>query len=329
MPERPEASTFRWRSLFLYLLPWTGIGLLGSLQIVLAYRYAGLEVSWPRALGLGLAQWYLWAALYPILAWTARKVPFARRSWLKPVLVHLPVTLVVSGIKVTTERALVAAIGFVPPQPPDSNRFNTALLIAWVLVGVAHATIYYRQSQTRRQRAIIFVTAYDAYAVRAFDAMALDYLLKPFDRDRFDQAIDRARQRLAEAADNPLSRQLEALLENRGKRYPDRLIVPDAGRIHFLTVDEIHWIEAQGNYVKIHTAGSSPMLRRPLKEMERRLDPARFACIHRSAIVSLAAIREMSPEAHGEYVVILGDGTRLMSGRACGQRVKAVLEDLL
>lgn len=215
-----------------------------------------------------------------------------------------------------------AALRSVEESPPD-------LLLLDIQMPGCDGIEVVRRLGSDRVPAIIFVTAYDEYAVRAFEVMALDYLLKPFDRERFDQAIDRARQRLAGPGDDSLSRQLEALLENRDKRYPDRMIVRDAGRIHFLAVDDIRWIEAQGNYVKIHAAGASPMLRRPLKEMESRLAPERFARIHRSAIVNLAAIKEMSPEAHGEYVVTLADGTRLMSGRAYGNKVKEILEDLL
>jgi two-component system LytT family response regulator len=163
---------------------------------------------------------------------------------------------------------------------------------------------------------VVFVTAYDQYAIRAFDAMALDYVLKPFDRTRFRRALERARSSLAARDASSLSEQMTALLAERGQDYPRRMVVREAGRIHFVQVDDIRWVEAQGNYVKLHTPSGSPMLRCTMTEMESRLDPRRFARTHRSTIVCLRHIRQMSPLAGGDYRILLDDTTELICSRS-------------
>jgi two-component system LytT family response regulator len=147
---------------------------------------------------------------------------------------------------------------------------------------------------------VIFVTAYDRYAVRAFEVHALDYLLKPFDRDRFDAALDRVRQHCQQpAAAPPWGGQL------------DRVIVRAEGRIFFLASGEIDWIEAQGNYVNLHCGGRTHLLREALGSLETRLDPRIFLRISRSAIVKVDSIRELRPLFRGDYQVILRDGALL------------------
>ena len=163
---------------------------------------------------------------------------------------------------------------------------------------------------------IVFVTAYDQYAIRAFDAMALDYLLKPFDRERFRQTLDRARDVLAARDANPLPEQLAALLAERQHDYPRRMVLKEAGRIEFVRVDDIRWIEAQGNYVKLHAMSGAPLLRCTMKEMATRLDPQHFLRIHRSTIVRLGNVREMKPMGGGDYLVRLDDSTELVCTRA-------------
>ena len=163
---------------------------------------------------------------------------------------------------------------------------------------------------------IVFVTAFDQYALRAFDAMALDYLLKPFDRARFQRALGRARDAFAARDADSLSERVAALLADREHDYPLRMVVKEAGRIQFVQVDDVRWIEAQGNYVKLHTHSGAPMLRCTMKEMKQRLDPRRFARVHRSTIVCLRNIRQMRPQSGGDYRLLLDDSTELICSRS-------------
>lgn len=159
--------------------------------------------------------------------------------------------------------------------------------------------------------AVIFTTAYDGYAVRAFELNAVDYLVKPFTEDRFSAAIDRVRARQAPG------RQQEALIRvirDLGPR-PDRLLVPDGDRMVPIAVTDIAWIKAEGDYARIHSAGRSYLVSRTLKELEDRLDPAQFLRIHRSAIVRGDQIREVRGEGSNRYRVLLHDGTTLIVSR--------------
>jgi two-component system LytT family response regulator len=176
--------------------------------------------------------------------------------------------------------------------------------------------------------AVVFVSAHDQYAVRAFEAHALDYILKPFDEARVDRALRRVRGQLtrspgARAVDPGLVSLLEEL---RGRRRSDRLVVKTGGRVVFLRTEDIDWVEASGNYVRLHVGGEAHLLRESMKNMERRLDPATFVRIHRSAIVNVDRIRELEPWFHGEYIVILRDGTRLTSSRVFSDRLNALID---
>lgn len=164
---------------------------------------------------------------------------------------------------------------------------------------------------------VVFVTAFDQYAVRAFDVHALDYLLKPFDRDRFREALQRARQDLAREEPADLRKQLDHLLDELkpDRRVSDRLLVKTEGRILFLRTAEIDWIEAAGNYVRIHQGAHCHLMRETMAGMEERLDPQRFVRIHRSTIVHFDRIKEMHPAFNNEYIVILHDGTELKLSR--------------
>jgi two-component system LytT family response regulator len=178
--------------------------------------------------------------------------------------------------------------------------------------------------------AVIFVTAYDQYALRAFDVHALDYLLKPFTAKRFQKALERARAELerGENGKTGFEQRLINLLEdlNGEKRHPKRLVVKSSGRVYFLKIDEIDWIEAEGNYVRLHVGTNSHLLRETMKGMEAALDPDRFIRIHRSTIVNTERIRELQPLFHGEYAVILTDGTRLVASRGPENRLRRMLE---
>lgn len=164
--------------------------------------------------------------------------------------------------------------------------------------------------------AVIFVTAYDRYALKAFEASALDYLLKPFDRERFDKAMARAREHVEQKRSGKLNEKLLALLEQKpGVKYAERLVVRAAGRITFLRTDEIDWIEAQGNYVCLHVGKDTHLLRETMSALEARLDPQRFVRIHRSTIANIERVKELQPTFHGDFSVLLRDGTRLTLSR--------------
>lgn len=165
---------------------------------------------------------------------------------------------------------------------------------------------------------IIFVTAYDQYALRAFEVSALDYLLKPFSDERFRKALAQAKQQLAQQDASAIGQKLLALLEAREvetPRYLTRLMVKTTGRVLFLRVAELDWIEAYDNYVRLHVGGRAHLLRQTMNELEANLNPAQFARIHRSTIVNLDRIRELHPQPSGEHAVILRDGTELKLSR--------------
>ena len=170
----------------------------------------------------------------------------------------------------------------------------------------------------------IFVTAYQQYALQAFDAHAIDYLLKPYSDERFEVALQRARRYLqadpADPADPAALQRLQALLADvRGAAAPasylDRLVLKSRGRVSFLKVEEIVWVEAAGVYVKVHTAGAVHLHRELLGHLEARLDPQQFVRIHRSTLVNLEHIDALLPDSHGEYTVLLDDGTTLKLSR--------------
>jgi two-component system LytT family response regulator len=162
---------------------------------------------------------------------------------------------------------------------------------------------------------VVFVTAYDEYALRAFEAHAAAYLLKPFDRDRFRKALDRARAIIHGQRGAESRAQLAAVFAELQRGRSDRMLVREGGRVFFLRLDEIDWIESAGNYVRVHVGANDHLIRQTMMEMSERLDPARFVRIHRTAIVNVDRIRELQPLFHGEYTVLLQDGTRLTLSR--------------
>lgn len=163
---------------------------------------------------------------------------------------------------------------------------------------------------------VIFVTAFDHYAVRAFDAHAVDYVLKPFDQDRFRTAVDRGREALSQRTNGTLDQRLSDLLEGLARpSYLERLAVKSGGKIIFLKTGEVQWIAAEGNYARLHAGKRSYLMRETMSNLENKLDPDRFIRIHRSTIVSTDAIAELEPLFQGDYVVVLRDGTRLTSSR--------------
>jgi two-component system LytT family response regulator len=165
--------------------------------------------------------------------------------------------------------------------------------------------------------AIIFVTAYDRYAVQAFEVHALDYLLKSFDRDRFQAALQRAKEEIHRSREGLLNERLVGLVEDlqAKQKHLTRLVIKSAGRIVFLRVEDIDWLEAADNYVRVHAGRESHLIRETLQSIESRLNPAQFLRIHRSTVVNLDRIRELQPIFHGDYLIKLSDGTELTLSR--------------
>lgn len=165
---------------------------------------------------------------------------------------------------------------------------------------------------SRMAPAVIFVTAYDQYAIRAFDVKALDYLLKPIDRRRFQTALERAREHLRRSSDSeatPLT----------------RLLVRSGDRLQVLKVDDIDWVEAADNYVKVRALGQFHLLRETLARLRSRLDPSRFPRIHRSALVNVERIQSLYPLFHGDQMVVLQDGTELPLSRRYRHELETAL----
>lgn len=179
-----------------------------------------------------------------------------------------------------------------------------------------------------RMPTLIFVTAYDQHAIRAFEVRALDYLLKPFDRERFAGALRRARSQIDAQATGDLGRRLVAMMKDLKREAPrsDRLVVKSGGRLFFLRSDEIDWIEAAGNYVRLHVGPQSHLLRETMNAIEARLDPERFFRIHRSRIVNVERIQEMQPWLNGEYSIVLKTGGRLTISRGYREKLQEKLK---
>ena len=172
-----------------------------------------------------------------------------------------------------------------------------------------------------RMPQVIFVTAYDKYAIEAFDLNAADYVLKPVDPERFQRALERARKRKPDELEERLRRVLEMVRPTR----PERLVIRSAGKIQFVSVDEIDWVNAEDNYVRIHAAGKSYLMRETVTGLEERLDQSLFVRIRRSTIVRIDRIREVKPLLNGTFELLLEDGTRVVSARRFREAVEKLL----
>jgi two-component system, LytTR family, response regulator len=172
--------------------------------------------------------------------------------------------------------------------------------------------------------AILFVTAHDRYALRAFEVHAVDYLLKPFSAERFRTAVTRARERIARRAPDPGLTTLATTLRNRPD-YLSRLPVRTAGRMVFVDIGAVDWLEAADNYVRLHVKQREYLVRETLAVLEGRLDPERFVRIHRSAMVQIDRIAETRVRSHGDADVVLRDGTRLTASRTWRERLRRVV----
>ena len=176
----------------------------------------------------------------------------------------------------------------------------------------------------------IFVTAYNQHALRAFEVHALDYILKPIDNQRFAEALKRARLRLDERRSSALGRKLSAFMadvgagesaapagaaDSRSERFLERVLVKSGGRVLVVPLEEVDWIEAAGDYIRLHVSDKVHLVRETIGAVEAQLDPQRFARIHRSTIINLERIRELHPYFNREYIVILKNGTKLKLSR--------------
>jgi two-component system LytT family response regulator len=187
-----------------------------------------------------------------------------------------------------------------------------------------------RQLDPAAMPVVVFVTAYDQYALRAFDSEAMDYLLKPFSDERFHQAMARARRQIQNGRAGHLSEELlrvinrAALLER--VEYRSRLVIKSDGRMTIIPVADVDWLEADGDVVKVHTSRRAAyVLRETMKELELQLDPGQFVRIHRSTIINVDRIKELQPWFKGDYVVILSDGARLKLSRRFKDRLESLL----
>jgi two-component system LytT family response regulator len=179
---------------------------------------------------------------------------------------------------------------------------------------------------------VIFTSAYDQYAIRAFEAHALDYLLKPFDQERLHQAIERARVELLKSGDREITHRLMELLSDlRAKstttpgESQDRLVIKAKGRVIFLDLAEIDWVEAAANYVRLNVGKESYLLRETISRTSERLNPSEFIRIHRSTIVNVRKIKELIPVNSGEYIVVLKNGKEL----SCSRGYRALLQHVI
>jgi len=174
--------------------------------------------------------------------------------------------------------------------------------------------------------AVVFVTAFDQYAMKAFDAHAVDYLLKPFSLDRFQKALERARQRLGEKAPPPVEL---AAAARPPQQYLPRLVVKDGARVHVIPVDRLDYAEAQDDYVALHSQGKTYLKQQTISSLESALDPEKFVRIHRSFIVNLERVARIEPYAKDSRVAVLSDGTQIQVSRAGYDRLKSLLGEKL
>ena len=175
--------------------------------------------------------------------------------------------------------------------------------------------------------AVVFVTAFDQFALQAFEAHALDYLLKPFGRERFMQAVGRARRQIG---DGNVRARLDALIGELSERprYATRLAVKSRGRTVFLPADEIDWVGAADNYLELHAGPNSYVVRETMSQLQSKLDPQKFVRIHRSTLVNVARVKEMHPMFAGDQVLVLHDGTKLQVSRTHRNRLMSLLDEL-
>jgi two-component system LytT family response regulator len=194
-------------------------------------------------------------------------------------------------------------------QMPDSTGFDVV-----------------RRVGPQRMPAVIFVTAYDEYAVRAFEVNAVDYLLKPFDEERLRDSIERARERIAGRRQAVLSQQLQAVIDARDQLWPQRLVVRTGECFEFVPVDSVEWIESANNYVDLHCGAKSYLLSETLTSLEQRLNPAQFLRVHRCRMINVARLVAVRAMLGGVYTLELRSGVRLTTGRQYRQTIQKLVK---
>lgn len=203
---------------------------------------------------------------------------------------------------------------FLDIQMPELDGFEVISAVAGAIVG-------------GRLPAVVFVTAFDEYAIRAFEVNAIDYLLKPINAARFETAVQRAIDRLGQAGPGEPDRQLLDLVERwRGeRRRPLRFVVRSGSKLFFVRAADVDWIDAADNYVRLHVGGREHLVRDTLKSVEAQIDPETFVRVHRSIIINLDRVESVEPYSHGEYVVTMKDGARLTTSRSYSERLRVML----
>jgi two-component system LytT family response regulator len=212
----------------------------------------------------------------------------------------------------------VQAAHAVHREPPD-------LLFLDIQMPQMDGLALLRDMQARSGMHVIFVTAFAEHALTAFDLAASDYLLKPFDPDRFAEAVDRVRAAIRQeraAVDNIAAREIIHGAAAMRPAYPDHIPVRSGQDVVLIRTDAIDWIEAMGNYARIHVGAATHMLRESMHKLEASLDPSKFARVHRSTIVNVDRIRRMRPMYHGEFEIVLADGTTVMMSRSYKDRMR-------
>lgn len=176
---------------------------------------------------------------------------------------------------------------------------------------------------TNKLPLIVFTTAYDSYAVKAFELNAVDYLLKPFTKKRFQQSLDRVREHLRSENKELYSASVLNALQSivNKKQFPERIVVKSEGRIVFVPLKEIMWVESDANYIDLHTVNSTVVIRETMSAFSQRLDPSMFLRTHRSVVVNTHFIKEMKPWFNNELVIVLNNGTQLPVGRTYRKHV--------
>ena len=182
-----------------------------------------------------------------------------------------------------------------------------------------------RSVGTERMPLVVFVTAYDEHAIEAFELNALDYLLKPFDEERLERALDRARERLTDGGQQQVVQQLQKLLANYTQTGPERFVIRKTNHYEFVSADTIDWVESADNYVELHCGPKTHLLNETMSGIEQRLDPHKFLRIHRRHIVNTSRITAVHPLAGGTYEIELQQGARLTSGRNFTQAVRLLI----
>lgn len=180
-----------------------------------------------------------------------------------------------------------------------------------------------------RMPAVIFITAFDQFALKAFEIHALDYILKPFDKERFQNTLQRAKKQIQQTSVDDLSSRLLGVLDARKdtEKYLERIVVKNRGKIFFLQTDEIDWIEASDNYVRLHVGKESHLVHGTMSKLESKLNPEKFIRVHRSTIVNVSRIKELYPLFHGEYAIRLQSGKELTSSRSYKQNLQKFLQN--